>query len=159
MLTATRRIPMAQLLRDESLAIFSAWKGSTTKRRTRQTAKSPTPSITVSTRVVFTSLPYVVTSTRLPARSQRAPQIHQLAQVIRVVVRQNQRLAQNRLPVAVGESCIQIVARILHQPDHLPQIAPERRTRCRSIPLPLAELASSASSPPEIPAKRGSGCG
>src|SRR5258708_1381241 len=57
--------------------------------------------------------------------SLRAPQIHELPQMIGVMVRQHQRLAQDRLAIAMRDFCVQIRFWILHQVDHFLQVALE----------------------------------
>src|SRR5580693_493815 len=60
-------------------------------------------------------------------RTERAAQIHELAKVVGVVVREKQRFAQNRLALTMRYFGEQIGARVSHQTDHLFQIALERR--------------------------------
>src|SRR5271155_5582273 len=49
-------------------------------------------------------------------------QIHQLAQMVGVVIRKDQRFAQYRLALAMRDFCEEIGARVLHQADHVRQI-------------------------------------
>ena len=49
-------------------------------------------------------------------------QIHQLAQMVGVVIRKDQRFAQYRLALAMRDFCEEIGARVLHQANHVRQI-------------------------------------
>src|SRR5580692_8922862 len=64
--------------------------------------------------------------------AQSAAQVHELAEVIRIVVCQYQRFPQNRLALAMRYFSEEIGLRVLHQADHILQIPLE----CRDAFLP-----------------------
>src|SRR5437762_12192958 len=59
--------------------------------------------------------------------SERPPEIDELAEMIGVVVRHEQRFAQDRLAVPMGNPGEQIGLRILHETDHFLEIRSEER--------------------------------
>src|SRR6266699_1422456 len=79
--------------------------------------------------------------------SERPPEIDELAEMIGVVVRHEQRFAQDRLAVPMGNPGEQIGLRILHETDHFLEISHKclhglvprglirRPRRCRPVPF------------------------
>src|ERR1700676_887293 len=73
----------------------------------------------------------IVLETRLALRfrpsAKCAAQIHELAEVISIVIRKKKRFPQNGLPLTMRYFGEEVGARTSHQMDHLLQIALERR--------------------------------
>src|SRR5213593_1757059 len=112
----------------------------TTKSTALSTTPAASPPRTTRTRLIEPMSPpvsmrptsLVISQTLLfrlfggPSSEQPAHE-HELAEVISVVIGHQERLAQDRLPLAVRDARKEVRRRVLNQARHRVQVSPERR--------------------------------